>query len=235
MKPNPRPLIGVTASRKGGRFMWWFNRFSVWRNGGRAVRILPGEDIRVRNLDGLIIGGGDDIAPTLYGAELDPAVRFDPERDALEKNLVERAVRRGIPTLGICRGAQMINVSLGGSLHKDIYEIFENASRVRTPLPVKDVTIEADTRLADIIQTLTCRVNAIHHQSVSGLGEGLSAVAHDRQGIIQAVEANTGPFLIGVQWHPEFLVFDRGQQNLYRALIEAARSSRHQSVPASSD
>ncbi len=214
--------------------MWWFNRFSVWRNGGRALRILPGENTRVRDFDGLIIGGGDDIGPTLYGAEFDPAVRFDPERDALEKDLVERAVNRGIPTLGICRGAQMINVSLGGKLHKDIYEIFENASRVRTPLPVKDITIEADSRLADIVSTLKCRVNAIHHQSVSELGRGLAAVAHDRQGIIQAVEAGTGPFLIGVQWHPEFLIFDRGQQNLYRALIEAARSTDHQAVAASS-
>ncbi|TVR97715.1 MAG: gamma-glutamyl-gamma-aminobutyrate hydrolase family protein [Rhodospirillales bacterium] len=218
-----RPRIAVTSSRRRGTLMWWFNRLSLWRAGARAVRLVPGDGrIGLDGIDGVVLGGGDDIHAELYGAELRPRVRIDPERDELELNVLKAALAAGLPALGICRGAQMINVFLGGTLHADIHEIYLTAPRMQTALPRKTVTLEADSRLKRIIGRARDRVNALHHQSIDRLGRGLRVVARDEHGIIQAIERETEPFLVGVQWHPEFMVFDSGQQRLFRALVAAA-------------
>lgn len=208
--------------------MWWFNRFAVWRVGGRPVRISPDRRVAIEAIDGLLVGGGDDISWSLYrGAEdwpeLRPEVRIDLERDHMERDLVNAAMERGLPVLGICRGAQMINVARGGTLHADIYSVYEGAPTMRTPLPRKRIRIEAGSRLQELLATMTCRVNALHHQSVDRVGQGLHVAAYDEHGIIQAIEAPGRAFLIGVQWHPEFLVFDRGQVRLFERLISTAR------------
>lgn len=208
--------------------MWLFNRLALWRAGARSLRLTVREPPPIDALDGIVVGGGDDIVPTLYGGEIDPAVRVDPERDALEMRLIEHALEHDLPVLGICRGAQMINVVLGGTLHQDIYEIYDQAPRMRTVLPLKRVTIRRGSRLADILRCHACRVNALHHQSIDRLGTGLQEVARDQHGIIQGIERNGFGFLVGVQWHPEFLILDRGQQGLYRTLVRAARSRRLQ-------
>ena len=98
-----RPLIGVTASNRGGRAMWLLNRYALWRAGARAVRITWRQPFEVAKLDGLVIGGGDDIGAQLYGGEIEPEVRVDPRRDTLELEALEVAARLGIPVLGICR------------------------------------------------------------------------------------------------------------------------------------
>jgi putative glutamine amidotransferase len=170
-----------------------------------------------------VIGGGDDIHPARYGRTVEPAARVDPERDALELRILDEAQRLALPVLGICRGAQMINVHRGGTLHADIHAVYLEAPRMRTPLPSKAVTIVRASRLHAILGLESCRVNALHHQSVDRLGQELRAVAHDGFGIIQGIEAQGPPFLLGVQWHPELLVLDRHQQNLFRALVAAAR------------
>lgn len=217
-----RPIIGVTASRRGGRFMWWFNRFSLWRHGARAQRLVAGKRFEIDGLDGLIVGGGDDIGPMLYSGEIDPAIAVDPERDALEIYLLEKARERGLPVLGICRGAQMINIAHGGSLHRDITLVYDGVGRRRTPLPQMTILIEQDSRLAALLGKTKTRVNALHHQSVDRVGRGLRVVARDRKGVVQGLESLGQEFLFGVQWHPEFLILDRGQQRLYRRLIQAA-------------
>lgn len=221
-----RPTIGVTTARRGGRFMWWFNRLAVWRAGGRAVRILPGADRPVHALDGLIVGGGDDIGAALYGGEVVLNVRVDHDRDRLEQSAVWTARARGVPVLGICRGAQMINVVYGGSLHTDIYEVYEAAPRMRTILPRKTIRVASGSILEGILTCSVCRVNALHHQSMDRIGHGLQVVARDDYGIVQAIEGTKASLTLGVQWHPEFLVFDRGQQNLFRTLVEAAADTR---------
>lgn len=226
-----KPLqIGVTASTRGGRFMWAANRLAISRAGARAVRITPDRPYPIDQLDGLVIGGGDDIDGALYGsAAAAPTIRIDPERDKLELRVLDCAAKLGLPVLGICRGSQMINVYRGGTLHTDIYEVYEKAPRMRTVLPRKTILIEPDSRLRSILRQDKCRVNALHHQSIAQPGSGIRPVAHDKEGIVQAVEATDAPFLLGVQWHPEFLITDRHQQCLFRALVEAARR-RHHSV-----
>lgn len=218
-----RPRIGVTTSRRRGRVLWWFLRLAVARAGGRAVRLVAGREPELDRLAGVIVGGGDDISATIYGGEIDPAVRVDPERDTLELQVLRQAFVRALPVLGICRGAQMINVFLGGSLHTDIYAVYEQAPRQRTVLPRKTVHVTPDSKLGSILECLSCRVNALHHQSIHRVGGKLRVVARDDHDMIQAVEDPDHRFVIGVQWHPEFLIFDRGQQRLFQRLVRVAR------------
>jgi putative glutamine amidotransferase len=216
------PLVGVTASARGGRTMWLFNRCAVWRAGGSAARLVAGDAVPADRLDALIVGGGDDIDARLYDQDLHLDVRIDSERDALELRYLEAATRRGIPILGVCRGAQMLNVFRGGTLHADIHKVYPKLPRRRTPLPRLRVDIVSGTRLHEILGLERCRVNALHHQSVDRTGEGLKVAATDSDGIVQGLDCESGPLCIGVQWHPEFLVLDRRQQNLFRAVVQAA-------------
>jgi putative glutamine amidotransferase len=119
----------------------------------------------------------------------------------------------------------MINVAKGGTLHTDIYEVFEQAPRVHTPLPRKTIRVIPGRRLHEIIKKTRDRVNALHHQAVDRLGQSVEVIARDEYGMVQAIQCVSEPFVIGVQWHPEFMVFDSGQQKLYRALVNA--STRH--------
>lgn len=176
-------------------------------------------------LDGLVVGGGDDIGIELYGGGEQPQqARVDPVRDVLEIELLRAAHNARKPVLGVCRGAQMLNIARGGTLHGDIYAAYPGAPRLKTPLPRKTVRIEPGSRLATHYGTDPSRVNALHTQSVDRLGAGLAAVAWDEAGIVQAIEQPTGPFQLGVQWHPELLVLSRRDHALFRALVHAAKA-----------
>ena len=219
---NARPLVGVTASVHGSRIAWWANRLALSRAGAAAVRITNEAPYPIDRLDALVVGGGDDIDAALYGGSVRAHIRIDPDRDSLEMRALDAAAALGLPVLGICRGSQMINVHRGGSLHGDIRAVYEKAPYMRTVLPRKRIRIEPDSRLYRILGLAECRVNALHHQSVDRLGEGLRVVARERAGIVQGIEASIEPFLIGVQWHPEYLVADDRQQGLFRKLVETA-------------
>ncbi|MBW6392508.1 gamma-glutamyl-gamma-aminobutyrate hydrolase family protein [Billgrantia antri] len=221
-----RPLIGITTSDDKSRIAWWFDWFAVWRHGGRPLRLSPSRP-QPAALDGLIIGGGDDIQAHLYGGEMQLDVRLDPQRDELELELMERFIPQGKPVLGICRGAQMLNVHLGGTLDPDIYTTHEGLKRRRTVLPRKTVDIMPDTQLHRILKVSWCRINSLHHQAVQEAGRGIEIVARDRDGLVQGIESREHDFLIGVQWHPEWLVFNLPQQRLVRALVDAARQTIH--------
>lgn len=174
----------------------------------------------------LIIGGGDDIQAHLYGGEVQLDVRLDPARDELELSLLNRFIPQNTPVLGICRGAQLINVHLGGTLDPDIYTTHEGLKRRRTVLPRKTVDIVGGSQLYQLLGVTWCRVNSLHHQAVNQAGKGIKIVARDRDGLVQGIESEAHDFLIGVQWHPEWLIFNRPQQRLISALVAAAQQGR---------
>ncbi len=157
---------------------------------------------------------------------------FDPDRDALEKHMVEHALYFALPILGICRGAQLMNVTLGGSLHQKIEHFYtEETSNVRSILPRKAVTIEPGSRLQAILGRAACRVNALHEQSIKELGDDIVVSAAEPTGVIQAIERRGHPFFIGVQWHPEYIPQSKTQQGLFRALVAASRARSHGRTP----
>lgn len=218
-----RPVIGVTVSRRSGWRIFPLMALNVWLAGGRAVRWQTAAEVDIDAADGIVIGGGDDIAPTLYGSEVMLEARLDPTRDALEKWIVEAALDGGIPLLGVCRGAQMLNVVSGGTLDQDAYASHPSR-RYRTILPRKDVTVTDGTRLSQIVGAAPMKVNALHSQSVDRLGRTLRVAARDDGGMVQAIERVRDPFAIGVQWHPEHLFYARRQRALFAALVTAAKA-----------
>ncbi|WP_116083075.1 gamma-glutamyl-gamma-aminobutyrate hydrolase family protein [Tropicimonas sp. IMCC34011] len=220
-----KPRIGVTASSRSGWRIFPLVAFNIWLAGGKAVKWVTAGDVDIDAVHGVIIGGGDDISPDLYGGELVTSARLDPERDALEQNIARIAFEDGTPILGICRGSQMLNITLGGTLNQDAYSTYESR-KYRTILPRKRVRLEPERRLSTICGPQEMRVNALHSQAVDTLGEGLAVAARDEGGMIQAIERVRDPFAIGVQWHPEHLFYARRQRSIFRALVTAARAYR---------
>jgi putative glutamine amidotransferase len=208
----------------------------------------------------LIVGGGADVDPRLYGQELttllEPTaetrqpphirilelmlfpltwlirqllarssdVRQDNARDKMEWRLIEQAMARGLPILGICRGAQLLNVFFGGSLHQSLTGFYVETQQVRSIRPRKKVEIRPGTRLIEILGRPSRWVNSLHRQAVNKLGEHLRIAAADTNGIVQAIEHESLPFVIGVQWHPEYLPQRRDQRAIFRALVRAAKA-----------
>lgn len=218
-----RPLIGVTGPDHGLPLAWWFTRWSVACAGGQAVRLNATNPDPPRALDGIIIGGGTDLDPALYSGMDDGKAPRDSRRDAFEKRMIEAALERGIPLLGICRGAQLLNVVLGGTLHQDARRMRQRTSNRRTPLPRKTAIVERGSRLHAMLRATRCRVNSLHHQAVDRLGDGLRAVAYDLDNLVQGIERAGDALVIGLQWHPEYLVYQRSQRAIFKCLVAAAR------------
>lgn len=228
-------LVGVTTSRRSGWLLWVFAALSLRLQGLEAVRITaPFKKEKFDHLDGLIVGGGDDIGATLYDALPAPDVRIDTERDDLEFAALEMLWERDMPILGICRGAQMLNVYRGGTLHQDIYEAFAGMPRLRTPLPRKLVGLVDGSRLHRIVNEDEIVVNALHHQSVNRLGDGMTVAATDEYNIVQAIEFQGHAFRVGVQWHPEFLFYRSTHRQLFAAFAGEARGNATIDAPTQS-
>ncbi|MCB1684265.1 MAG: gamma-glutamyl-gamma-aminobutyrate hydrolase family protein [Pseudomonadales bacterium] len=193
-------------------------------SGARVVQVGPGRvDLPAGSYHGVVVTGGHDVEPVLYARESEVLPRYDRERDEFESALIDEALSNGIPMLGICRGAQLLNVRLGGDLHQDLRSHRHHTSHRRTLLPLKAISICESSQLAALIGATDIRVNSLHQQAIDRLGEGLSVSARDRDQIVQGVEHKDFDFLIGTQWHPEFLVFRRADRNLFAGLVDAAR------------
>ena len=261
MPPPQRPVIGVTGPDEGGTAAWLATAFAVWRAGGRPLRIRPARPHALERLHGLVIGGGADVAPELYGEVAEPLpedavsrssrrwtrraltlllipllwalrglfrsshrIPGDGARDDLETGLLRGADARGLPVLGICRGAQLMNVHRGGSLFRDLTDFYMESTQVTTLLPYKPVVLELDSRLAHILARDRCRVNSLHRHAVKDTGDGMVVVAREETGVVQAIEDPSRAFFIGVQWHPEYLPQRPEQRRLFDALVFTARS-----------
>lgn len=216
-----RLTIGVTGPSRGIPWAWWATRSQLRRAGAAARRLHAGTGAPADDIAGFVIGGGNDIDPAIYGGDVSASRSVDPIRDEYELNVLELAERRGVPVLGICRGAQLINVYRGGTLVSDLSDIRVHTSNRGTLLPRKRVTIDEDAKLAQLIGAVTTRVNSLHHQAVAETGAGLVVCARDRDDIVQGIESADGPLRIGVQWHPEYLPQRADQRRLFAGFVGA--------------
>lgn len=231
------PRIGlVTYGRdEGGRFALQAEYVaSVRRAGGLPLLLAPGErhlDEWFGLLDGLILAGGGDIGPEVYGgARHAENYKLDADRDQDEVWLARRARTAGLPTLGICRGLQILNVAFGGTLIEHlpdaVGEVVAHRSPTKTPT-MHAVTIVADAPLMRIVGAATVVGASWHHQAVRTLAAGLRVVARSADGVIEAIDLPEHPWLHGVQWHPELTnTDDPAQQRLFDALVAAAGDSK---------
>ncbi|NNL10505.1 MAG: gamma-glutamyl-gamma-aminobutyrate hydrolase family protein [Pseudomonadales bacterium] len=222
---NRRPLVLVTGPDKRLRFGWWAARLMLFLSGLRAHYVTPLRPEIPHGVRGVLIGGGDDIDPSHYGMTGDAGAEYDAARDALELEIIRNAIRCKVPILGICRGAQLLNVVMGGKLHADLRPLRKRTPNRNSLFPIKAALIQGDSRLAALMGKQKLWVNSLHHQAVDETGEGLRAVAFDSDNFVQAVESNGPDFLLGVQWHPEYLPYVASQRRLFRGL--PARWRRH--------
>jgi putative glutamine amidotransferase len=219
--------IGVTGPDRGGFTAWNFTKFALFLAEATAVRITPSHHVDPKTLDGIVIGGGSDIDPSLYGARRHKrTVHIDKKRDKMEWKLLEVLIPRKVPIMGICRGMQMLNVFHGGTLNQHIHDLDLPFAHETSPLPLKRVNILPHTLLYKILRVDSCEVNSIHHQAIEKVGKDLIVNAKDKNSIIQGIEHTKYPFMLGVQWHPEYMPQSAIQRRLFKALVDSAKKRR---------
>ncbi len=204
---------------------------------GAAAVLVPATPGQVplhvlEHVDGLLLAGGGDVDPARYGASPhSQTYGVDPARDEAELALVRAAMDMGLPVLAICRGLQVLNVALGGSLHQHLPELEGmdlHGHPLRDTSVLHDVKVEAGTRLAQACGTDVLRCASHHHQGIDRLAEGLRAVAWSGDGLVEAVEGTDAGqrWLVAVQWHPEMTPADPCQQALFDAFVAEAAPRR---------
>ena len=228
MSAQPRkPKIGYTTRNYAWDPLQWLINISIWLAGGIPVRIYPKNPRHDTDLSGLIIAGGTDVHPHLFDLSPKHQYTYDHDRDTMELDWLRRADAINMPILGICRGAQILNVMRGGTLHLDIAKAYEEAKYPPHLLANiffrKDVSIHEDSLLASLLGSARARVNSMHTQAIDTTGKGLRVCAQEANGVVQAVEDPDHPFTLGVQFHPEALIYQRKYRNIFHGLIKAAR------------
>ena len=232
-----KPVIGLIPLVDEGRESLWM--LPGYMDGLAAAGGLPvmlplndsGEDLKqlCEMCDGFLLTGGHDVSPELYGAQkLDVCGACSPERDRMEAKLLQYAMEADKPVLGICRGIQVLNAALGGTLWQDLPA--QNPSNIehhQTPpydKPAHPVTILPDTPLAEALETEVLTVNSYHHQAVRELAAPLRVMAVAPDGIVEAVHHPDYRFIWGVQWHPEFAwKSDPSAGIIFKTFVEACR------------
>jgi putative glutamine amidotransferase len=234
-----RPVIGITlgdGDRPGYHSMRADYARSVARSGAAPVVLppLPADHAAalLERVDGLLLSGGVDVDPALYGQPRHPKLgRVDRERDDFELALAREALRRDLPILAICRGQQLLNVATGGTLYQDLPSQLEGAlgheaagRRTRLSHPVE---VTPGSKLAEILGPGPLSVNSFHHQAVERLGDGLVVSGRSpADGVIEAVEMNGRSFVVAVQWHPESFWNEAVSfQALFDAHVAACRAA----------
>jgi len=237
------PLIGITAGHSknphGLPIIHLLRTYvdSTIAAGGVPV-IIPSElsekgwRLLYTKLDGVIFSGGADIDPQLFGGEPHPAIYgIDSERDALEIHLIHHMADDNKPFLAICRGFQVLNVALGGTLYTHVSDQIPNSAQHDTPSDqprdshAHDIQIMEDSRLAEILNKPILSVNSWHHQGVKDISSRLKVTAHSPDGLVEGMELEDHPFGIAVQWHPEWMPEDASMKNLFKAFVDAAKKS----------
>jgi putative glutamine amidotransferase len=228
------PLIAIAQNRRTTDYLE-----SIRRAGGEPVEVVAGNetpDQILARVDGLMLTGGGDVDPQLYGEE--PNATFQPAedgRDAFEIALSRAAVASGIPFLAICRGMQVLNVAMGGTLVQDIPSQIAGALNHSVPEPrfaiAHEVWVTKGSQLATLLADHmedgeTCHVNSRHHQAVKQAAPGFEVTATSPDGVVEAMERSDVPFCVAVQWHPENFWCTGEFRELFQGLVNAARERK---------
>lgn len=235
-----KPIIGVSSSFSGKpeaeQVTINQNYLEAVRHAGGVPLILPVDaseeelSLLISRCDGMVLTGGADIDPRLYGEEiLNDSVSLAPVRDRGEKRLCALAEARGIPLLGICRGVQYLNVYYGGDLYQDIPSQLQTEVAHRMAEPYRRTChrclLEAGSPLRELLQTDEIAVNSHHHQAVRRVAPGFEVMARCDDGVIEAIWKPGHKFLWGLQWHPEKIWdMDEPSARIFQAFVDACRS-----------
>jgi putative glutamine amidotransferase len=237
-----KPLIGITTNQSSNAFgqptvmLMQSYIHAILQAGGVPVLIPSliaedGWDALYARLDGILFSGGGDIALEHFAGDAHPRIDdVDLARDSVELKMIQAAASDGKPFLGICRGCQVLNVGLGGTLFTHILDQLPNAldhsypGNMRTVL-VHEVKIEEGTHIAEILGEPIVKVNSLHHQGLKDIAPSLRVAGHAPDGLVEAIELPDHPFALAVQWHPEWLTDQQSTRNLFRKFVEAAEKS----------
>lgn len=230
-KPAQRPVIGIPSERRWGS---WAYRVAIRRAGGSSRLLTPNlVGNALDGIDGLLVPGGKDINPKFYGQKADPARHVTPGPEAFDRfelDLLRQALDREMPILGVCRGAQLLNVVKGGTLIQDIptEPSRDQSGADRPEIPHKKGSHEIDllpgSKVGGVLMARRALVNSLHHQAVAGvapgcLGTGLIATAFAPDGIVEAIETRSMRYQVGVQFHPELSQHVPAFQRLFERLV----------------
>jgi putative glutamine amidotransferase len=211
------------------------------------VPLLTGDEPTLRaiyaGLDGIFLTGGVDVDPASYAEERYPQCgKTDPARDWAELHFVRWAMADHKPILGVCRGVQVLNVALGGTLYQDVatqytdpikHDYFPGPEKYTRDMIAHEVKVVRPSRLGDILDAEQAAVNSMHHQGIKCLADRLVATAWAPDGLIEGVEGRNGQYLVGVQWHPEELTEkDAAMKRLFASFIDAAAAYHQEHQPA---
>jgi putative glutamine amidotransferase len=227
------PMIGVTtySRNESGSFHIPSGYIDAIRAaGGLPILLAPGElnlPALVQQLDGLVLSGGGDIDPEIYGGRHHHSVyAVDPERDDFDLGIARLALQHNVPTLGICRGMQVLNVATGGNLVVHVPDHYGTSVLHRTETPrhpvEHEVQVESASRLAQILESEQMNIVSWHHQAVDTVSPEWRAVAWAPDGLIEAIEHQVHPWAIALQWHPEMSAEAPWHQRLFQALVAAS-------------
>lgn len=248
--PNiSKPQIAITGPNKSGSTAWFFTALNIRIAGGKPVRVTPESFDGVLDYDGVIIGGGSDIHPDHYVKEDSTPVKrsfwikvkecvlypmellshlgssgYDKDRDDMEIKFIHYALANNLPLLGICRGHQLLNAELGGSMYESTLPLLEKEARIRSPFPRKTVLYTTnDSLISKIAGDDPLKVNAIHSQAVAEPADDLKVTAKEEAGINQVIESKNSDKVLGVQWHPEYLFYMKAHRKIFSWLVREAK------------
>lgn len=223
------PLIVVTRNRVTSRIPFFFIRFYLRFLGADVVYSEPKNKNLSLQPDAVVLAGGTDINPALYQEQRKVKYDYDDVRDEIELHWARYADEKGIPILGICRGAQLLNIHRGGDLHFEIAKAFEKANYPSSLLAKifyrKPICLDNDSFLANIFGTSRIKVNSLHTQSIRRVGKGLMVTAKEENKIVQAVEDKDHVFFIGLQFHPELMLYRKEMRLIFFELFKYAKKS----------
>lgn len=224
-----RPIIGVSTTVEDARWLTINNAYldAIYKAGGVGVILTYTTEKEIFDeyaeiFDGFLFTGGVDIDPKYYGEEKDPkVVEICPERDAFEEQLFDSCYPTNKPILGICRGEQVINVFLGGTLHQHIDGHVQTEKREER---THNVHLAEGEYLHNLLNRNDIMVNSFHHQCVKQLADGLIADAYNDEGYLEAFHSKEHPFCVCVQWHPEsYHRLDETSAKIFKAFVDACR------------